>query len=179
MAPQRPETNEYASYYGLYIDQAPDGDIFTILQDELVATQSLLGDLRPDQEIFRYADGKWSLREIVGHLIDTEWTFSYRGLCFARTDPARLPGFDQDLWAGASNAADQPMHQLLETFAAARRSSLAIFRSLGEEAWMRRGIASDCEFTVRAMPYILAGHEIHHRKVIADRYLIDQPAGEA
>lgn len=125
----------------------------------------------------RYAAGTWSLREVVGHLIDTEWTLAYRGLCFARTDPAELPGFDQDLWARASNAGDLPMVELLDAFGCARRSSLAIFRGFDEAAWLRRGVANGCEFSVRAMPYILAGHEIHHRKMIRERYLNDPSEG--
>ncbi|MEO1085938.1 MAG: DinB family protein, partial [Acidobacteriota bacterium] len=104
MTPSRPGTDEYDEYYGLYIDQAPDGDIFETLALGLQTTRALLDGLTPEQETFRYAAGKWSPREILGHLIDTEWTFAYRGLCFARTDPAPLPGFDQDLWAQASNA---------------------------------------------------------------------------
>jgi len=171
MAPQRPATDEYAPYYGLYIDQAPDGDILEILAQELETTRQTLGGLSPAQEQWRYAEDKWSLREIVGHLIDTEWTFAYRGLCFARTDPAELPGFDQDLWARASNADQRSIAELLATFASARHSSLAIFNGFDAADWQRRGTANGLEFSVRAMPYILAGHEIHHRKVIAQLYL--------
>jgi len=168
---RRPQPDEYDAYYGLYIDQAPPGEILEILAGELETTQQTLSSLSEDEERFRYAMGKWSLREIMGHLIDTEWTFAYRGLCFARTDPAELPGFDQDLWAGASQAGDQPLAVLLEAFSCARRSSLAIFRGFDAAAWKRRGVANGCEFTVRSMPYILAGHEIHHREVIGERYL--------
>ncbi|MEM1182589.1 MAG: DinB family protein [Acidobacteriota bacterium] len=167
----RPNADEYHEYYGLYVDQAPDGDIFEALASGLEETRTLLGDLTPAQETFRYAPGKWSPRDIVGHLIDTEWTFAYRGLCFARADPAALPGFDQELWGRTSNAGEQPLSRLLDTFACARQSTLAIYASLDDTAWMRRGIASECEFTVRAMPFILAGHEVHHRKVLEARYL--------
>lgn len=171
MSLERPDPSEHAPYYRLYIDQAPEGDILSLLQEGLDQTLSTLGGLSPDQETYRYAPDKWSIREIVGHLIDTEWTFAYRGLCFARTDPASLPGFDQDLWARASIADRQPLADLLATFAQARQSSLAIFRSFDDAAWLRRGVASEVSFTVRTMPYILAGHEIHHLAVIADRYL--------
>lgn len=170
-APDRPNPHEYAPYYGLYIDQAPEGDILEILERELAATRQMLGDLPETQQRWRYAEDKWSLREIVGHLIDTEWTFAYRGLCFARTDPAELPGFDQELWARVDDADERALTELLDTFACARRSSLAIFRAFDDTTWQRRGIANGCEFSVRAMPYILAGHEIHHRKVIEQRYL--------
>lgn len=170
-APERPQLDEYDPYYSLYVDQAPDGDIFEALAEGLETTTRLLGSLSKDQETFRYAEGKWSLRELVGHLIDTEWTFAYRGLWFARSDPARLPSFDQDLWVLTSSSNEQPMAQLLDTLTRARRSSLAIFHGFDDAAWQRRGIAGDCEFSVRAMPYILAGHEVHHRKVISERYL--------
>ncbi len=171
MALQRPDPSEHDPYYGLYINQAPDGDILAIMADELTTTLDVLGDLDPARETFRYADDKWSIREVVGHLIDTEWTFAYRGLCFARTDPAALPGFDQDLWARASNAGERPLAELLATLTCARRSSLAIFRAFDDEMWRRTGVASGLSFSVRAMPYILAGHEIHHRKVLAEWYL--------
>lgn len=177
MTLQRPRADEHDAYYGLYIDQAPEGDILEILANELETTQQILGSLSAEEELFRYAADKWNLREIVGHLIDTEWTFAYRGLCFARTDPAELPGFDQDLWARASNAGDQPMADLLAALACARRSSLAIYRGFTDDAWRRRGVANGCEFTVRAMPYILAGHEVHHRKVIHERYLKNRTEG--
>lgn len=171
MTPERPEPTEYDSYYGLYIDQAPAGDILEILTTELEATRRLLASLTEPQEVFRYAPDKWSLREVIGHLIDTEWTFAYRGLCMARTDPAERPGFDQELWARASNAHHRPLDDLLSDLASARRASLSVYRSFTNTEWLRRGVANGCEFTVRAMPFILAGHEIHHRKVIVDRYL--------
>ena len=171
MTPLRPDTSEHHEYYSQYIRQAPEGDILAIMEDEVAKTVNLLASVSEEQETYRYADNKWSLREVVGHLIDTEWTFSYRGLCFARTDPAELPGFDQELWARTSTAGNQTMRDLLALFETTRRSSLAIFRSFNEEEWLRRGIASDCPFTVRCMPFILAGHEIHHRKVIEERYL--------
>ncbi|MEM7349622.1 MAG: DinB family protein [Acidobacteriota bacterium] len=167
----RPLSSEYDAYYGLYIDQAPDGDILEILAAELTRTQQALVGLSAAAERFGYADDKWTVREVVGHLIDTEWTFAYRGLCFARADPAELPGFDQDAWARTSNAGRTPLPELLEAMACARRSSLAIFHGFDAATWLRRGIANGCEFTVRAMPYILAGHEIHHRRVLTERYL--------
>lgn len=181
MTLQRPEPSEHDPYYGLYIDQAPEGDILTNLDSELTATLRLLEGLSEEHESHRYAEGKWSIREIVGHLIDTEWTFSYRGLCFARTDPAELPGFDQDLWVRASNASERPLADLLANLAAARRSSLAIFRGFNDEEWMRRGVANGVSFTVRTIPYILAGHDVHHRKVLQERYLqaVGQTAGGA
>ncbi|MEM8961614.1 MAG: DinB family protein [Acidobacteriota bacterium] len=167
---QRPQPTEHDPYYGLYIDQAPEGDILTILENELETTLNLLGDLPEERAGYRYADDKWSIREVIGHLIDTEWTFTYRCLCFARRDPASLPGFDQDHWARVSNADHVPLAHLLNVFTATRRSSVAIFGSFDDEIWARSGVANEVSFSVRSMPYILAGHEIHHRKVLVERY---------
>ena len=173
MSLRRPDPSEHDPYYGLYIDQAPDGDILARMEEGLARTLEVLGDLSAEHASFRYADGKWSICEIVGHLIDTEWTFTYRGLCFARQDPAQLPGFDQDLWARESNAHDRPLAELLADFANARRSSVSIYRSFDDARWTRQGVANGLSFSVRSMPYILAGHEIHHRKVIEERYLVE------
>lgn len=171
MTLERPAKDEYDSYYGLYIDQAPDGEVLDGMSREAERTRELLADVSGAAETYRYAEGKWSLREVVGHLIDTEWTFAYRGLCFAREDPAHLPGFDQDHWARISNAEEIPLPRLLETFVRARQSSVAIFRTFDDRTWLRRGIANGLEFSVRAMPYILWGHELHHRKVLERLYL--------
>ena len=171
MTVQRPDPQEHADYYGLYIRQAPEGEILQVLADEAITTRRLLAGIPPEKEIYRYARDKWNLRELVGHLIDTEWTFTYRGLCFARADPAALPGFDQELWARNSPAGDRSLAALLDEFAATRAATVALFRGFGAVEWARSGVANDCSFSVRSMPYILAGHEVHHRKVIVERYL--------
>ena len=124
-----------------------------------------------NQETYRYQDDRWSIREVIGHLVDTERLFSYRALSMARADPAELPGIDQDQWAVASNANERTLASLLEDFASVRASSVALFESFTGDIWDRRGKASGCEFTVRAFPYILAGHEIHHRRVLEELYL--------
>jgi len=171
MTLQRPDPTQHVEYYGLYINQAPEGDILQVLADAVETTVELLAAVSPEKETFCYAPGKWNLRQIVGHLIDTEWTFAYRGLCFARADPAALPGFDQELWARSSPAGDRELSSLLDEFAAVRSASLAAFRGFRDVEWARTGIANDCEFSARSMPYILAGHEVHHRKLIIERYL--------
>ena len=171
MTLQRPATDEHDSYYSRYIDLAPGGEIFGVLSAEVQKTRHLLTPLAEEDEVYRYAPGKWSLREIVGHLIDTESVFAYRALAFARQDPAELPDFDQDLWAATSNAHDRPLAELLDAFALVRENSLALYRGFDEAIWLRTGIASSRSFTVRSIPYIVAGHEIHHRNVIEERYL--------
>ncbi|MCP3958849.1 MAG: DinB family protein [bacterium] len=168
---RRPNPDEYNEYYSLYINQVPEGDILEMLATGVQASRRLLGGLPEAWEVYRYEPGKWSLREVVGHVIDVERVFGYRALSMARSDPAHLPGMDQDPWAASSNAGDRPLASQLEDLERARASSIAMFESFDGETWDRRGTASGFEFTVRAFPYILAGHEIHHLRVLEERYL--------
>ncbi len=168
---QRPQPSEYEEYYTLYVNQVPDGNILQILGDGVKRTADLLGGLPPDQETYRYESGKWSVREVLGHVIDVERVFAYRALSIARADPAALPGMDQDVWSAAANAGDRPIARQLEDFRSARASSIAMFESFDDAVWERRGTASGFPFTVRTFPWILAGHEIHHRRVLEERYL--------
>lgn len=167
----RPETDEYAEYYGLYIKRVPGGNILELLDSELQTTTELLRGLTPEQAAHRYAEGKWSIKEVMGHVIDAERMFAYRAHCFARRDPAHLPSFEQNDYAEHSNADRREMSDLVDELAAVRKSHVALFRSLDDAMWSYRGIGSGCEFTVRALAYIIVGHEIHHRSVIAERYL--------
>ncbi len=168
---KRPNPSEYAEYYGTYVNKVSDGDVLQILADEVIRTVELLGGLPPEWGTYRYEPDKWSVTEVLGHMVDVERLFGYRALSIARADPAPLPGMDQDLWAASSNAGDRPLASLLEDLCCARSSSIAMFRSFDEATWERRGVASDCPFSVRTFPYILAGHEIHHRRVLEERYL--------
>lgn len=167
----RPESREYDPYYGLYVDQVADGDIVELLETELEAMLEILRQTPADRETYRYADGKWSLRQVIGHLIDTERTFGHRALVFARQDAARLPGIDQDVWVAASKADTRPLRDLLGEFEQVRRGHVAMFGAFDDDIGLRTGIASGCSFTVRSLAYILVGHEIHHRKVLVGRYL--------
>ncbi len=168
---RRPDATEYAEYYGLYVNQVPEGDVLEILGAGVGLIARALEDLPAAGETFSYQSGKWSIREVLGHVVDVERVFSYRALSIARADPARLPSMDQDQWAAGSNAGERTVVSLLEDLTSARASSLAILGSLPQDAWDRCGIASDFEFTVRACAYILAGHEIHHRRVLEEKYL--------
>ena len=167
----RPAPTEFADFYAGYVGGVPDGEILTLLQSELDRTSSLLRALKPEQASHRYGEGKWSVKEVVGHIIDAERMFGYRAHCFARQDPAHLPGFDQMDYARSSNADDRTLAELVDELNAVRQSNIAFFRSLDDAMWSHRDIGSDCEFTVRALAYIIVGHEIHHRSVIEERYL--------
>ena len=168
---KHPQTSEYHEYYGTYIEQVPEGNILQILEQENKATARLLSGIAEEHAGYRYAPDKWSIKEVVGHLIDTERVFGYRALSIARADPAELPSMEQDDWTMASNADKRTLQELTLEFVAARHSHVALFESFDSEMWGRVGIASGYEFTVRTFPYILAGHEIHHRKVLMERYL--------
>ncbi len=173
---QRPQPSEYEEYYSLYVNQVPDGDILQILSHGVRRTAALLSGLPAEWETYRYEPGKWSVREVVGHVIDVERVFAYRALSIARADPAPLPGMDQDVWSAASNAADRPLARQLEDLTRARASSIAMFESFDGAVWEATGTASGYPFTVRTFPWILAGHETHHRRVLEERYL--KPLGE-
>ncbi len=176
---QRPDAGEYDPYYGLYVGQAPDGDILQSLESSLRDTVALLGDLPAEWARYRYEPGKWTLAEVLGHIVDVERVFAYRAFCIARGETADLPSMDQDTYAAASNAGERSLSSLLEEFEPARRSSIALFAGLDPAVAGRAGRASGCPFTVRTFPWILAGHEIHHRKVIEACYLAPLRAGTA
>jgi hypothetical protein len=167
----RPGAGEFAEYYGGYVAQVPDGDILEILRDQLGDTLALLQGVPEGRETYRYAEGKWSIREVVGHLVDTEWLFTYRALTMAREEGADLPGMDQDLWVRTSRADERPLAESCEEWAALRRAGIHLFASMNEEQGARSGVASGNPFTVRSFPWIIAGHELWHRRLIEERYL--------
>jgi hypothetical protein len=166
----RPESNEYAPYYGKYVSLVPHGDILLTLEKQLPETVALLS--RPEANgDFRYALGKWSMKESLGHVIDAERVFSYRAMRISRNDKTPLPGFEQDDYVEYGPFAHCTLPSLVEEFASVRKATLCLFRALDEAAWARRGMASDKEVTVRALAYMIAGHELHHRKIFQEKYL--------
>lgn len=168
---KRPDPSEYEAYYQTYTSKIPDGHILDILDRELENTLEVLACVGPDRESFRYEPDKWSVREVVGHMIDTERVFAFRALCFARAAGDPLPSMEQDEWAAISVAGDRSLGNLAAEFEHVRRANVLMFRGFDDEAWVRRGVASGFDFTVRSLPWILAGHEIHHRRVLEERYL--------
>lgn len=167
----RPASNEYAPYYGGYIGAVPDGDLLALLETQGRDTVALLRAVSEQKSQHRYAPGKWTIREVLGHVNDAERVFTYRALSFARGDETPLPSFDEGPWAAASNADSRGMAELIEDFEAVRAATLTLFRGFGEDQFARSGIASGNRVTVRALAYIVAGHERHHVRILRERYL--------
>jgi len=167
----RPAATEHAPYYEKYIVLVPEGDVVATLTEQLDDMLVLLRGLSETQADSRYAPDKWSVKEVVGHVIDTERIFSERAFRFARNDPTPLPGFDQDEYVRAANFGNRKLSDLLDEFEQVRRANLCLLRSLERDAWLRRGVANEMEVSVRAIAYIIAGHTTHHVQIIRTRYL--------
>lgn len=168
---QKPEASEYAPYYGKYIDRIGDGDILNILAAQNRETGALLRAVGEERGAYRYAPGKWSLKQVLGHVADVERVFTYRALVFARNDRTPLPSMEQEDWIAHSNFDSRSLASIVAELDAVRAATLALFASFDAEIGTRRGTASGFEFSVRAMPYIVAGHELHHMGVVRERYL--------
>lgn len=168
---KRPAKGEFLDYYGTYIDQVPDGDVTDAMSAQLDDFLSLIRSLDESDGDKRYAPGKWSIRDIIGHIIDGERVFVYRALCFSRNDPTPLPGFDENLFAANGPYAKVTLADLADELEQVRRSTIHFFSHLSDEEMSRKGSANGHDITVRALAWIIAGHSIHHVKVIRDRYL--------
>lgn len=168
----RPVADECAAFYQKYIDEVPDGaDILQTLSLQLSEMGTLLSPLDEQRALFRYAPGKWSIKEVVGHMTDAERVFSYRAMCFARKDAGPLPGMDENVYVQSAHFDRRDLSSLLDEYENQRRCNSSLFASLSDDVLMRRGVASGCEFTVRSLVYIIAGHERHHLNVLRERYL--------
>ncbi len=166
----RPDPSEYGAYYRKYVDLVPGGNILEILLDQIEPTLALVG-LREEETLARYAPGKWNTREILGHLIDTERIFAYRALRIARGDKTPLPGFEQDDYVKAAGFSDRMFASLLDEFHVVRQGTVALFKGLPAEAVTRTGTANDNPVSVRAIAWIVAGHERHHMKIVRENYV--------
>ena len=167
----RPDPSEYNPYYDGYIRAAGEGDIIQILADEGENAVRLFDGIEPERGRYRYEEGKWSLAEVLGHIVDTERLFSYRALRIARGDTTPMPGMDQDQWVAGSDFDARGLASLSKEFLALRASNISLFSSFTDEECVRIGNASGFDFSVRALIYITAGHAMHHVRVIEDRYL--------
>ncbi len=167
----RPQPNEAASYYYVYIDRVQSDDIVGALTEQLDEATSFLSSISEEKSLSRYAPDKWSVRELQSHVNDTERVFVSRALWFARGFAEPLPSFDQNICVANSEADKVSWADHVEEFRNIRAATINFFRNLPEEAWQRSGIASDNPFTVRALAYIVAGHVSHHNAVLKERYL--------
>ena len=166
----RPVAGDCSDYLAGYARLVPDGPILATLSNQVEETTRLLenaGELRGDH---RYAPGKWTVKEVVGHLADTEVVFTYRALRFARGDATPLPGFEQDDWVPQAGCAERTLAEMVELLRRVRAASLALFANLPEDAWRRRGVAAEAAIVVSAFPWVTAGHELHHVRVLRDLY---------
>lgn len=166
-----PGTTEFQPYYGRYIALVTGHDLTATLEAQTVQTLPLLRGIHDEKSLHRYAAGKWSVKEVLGHLIDAERIFTYRALRFARNDQTPLPGFDQDPYVASGHFDSRPWNDLIAEFEHVRRSTILFFGSLTEEEAARSGVASENPITVRALGYIIAGHELHHMEILKERYL--------
>ena len=170
----RPQPGEYAPYYDRYISLVPGTDVLAALaalEDQRRQMLLLLSGRTESDGDLRYTPEKWSLKEVLGHISDTERIMSYRALRISRGDATPLEGFEQDDYVRNGPFARRPLADLIEDYIAVRRATISLFRNLDEAAWTRRGVASKNEVTVRALAFIIAGHELHHRKILEEKYL--------
>ena len=168
----RPERDEAADFHWNYINQVEGDDAVAIMIEQLPQFEKLLGDVSEEKSLYRYAPGKWSIRESMSHVADTERIFAGRALWFARGLGDSLPGFDQDVAVAGAEADRVRLVDHLEEFRQVRLSTLTLYRNLPPSAWMRTGTASGKSFTVRAMAFLLAGHAEHHLRLFREKYLI-------
>ena len=167
----RPTADEYDPYYGTYIDAVEQEDVLEALVRQRDDMLGLLQGLDPETGEVRYAPGKWTLKQVIQHVLDSERIFAVRALCIARGESQELPGFDENEYAALATAGQRSLADLAEEIELVRGATLALFASLPVEAWMRTGTANGATISVRAIPWILAGHAAHHTGVIRERYL--------
>ena len=167
----RPEPEEYPPYAEGYVSLVAAGDVLETLGRQVEETTALLARIPEERAGEGYEPGKWSVKELVGHMIDAERVFAYRALCIARGETASLPGMEQDDYVAHANSNARTLADLISEFTHVRASTLDLLRHLDEQAWLRRGVANGKPASVRALAHIIAGHERHHLNVLSTRYL--------
>ncbi len=167
----RPKSGDYASFYETYVSKIKSDDIVSVLKNSFPENLTFLKGIPPEKWDYQYAAGKWTIKEILVHIIDAERIFSNRALRIARNDKTPLPGFDQDAYAPYMEANERNINALIEEYESVRKASLTLFKNLTDQMWQRDGLASGTHITVLAIAYIIAGHEAHHFGVIRERYL--------
>lgn len=167
---QRPQADEFPVYYKGYIDTVAD-DVLLELENQIEFLPKFLSAISEEKASFAYAEGKWTIKEVLGHMLDTERIMSYRALCFARRDETALPGFDENVYVKHAHFNDRTLQSLLDEFIVLRKSTMYLLKSFNEEELNRSGISNDKPITVRALIFILAGHVNHHQQILKERYL--------
>lgn len=169
---RRPTNTEYAPHYETYVKLLPEPelDLHLTLKEQMKETHALLKAVKDDKANFAYAPGKWTIKEVVGHMSDVERVMSYRALRIARADTTPLPSFDENAWVPAAKFGRLPLHHLVDEFMAVRQATIHLIDELEPEAFQRKGVASGKDVTVRALFFIIAGHERHHVKLFHERY---------
>lgn len=168
----RPTETEYAPSFESYVSHVPEDDILPAMRSQIDAVDVLLDRVAPERETYAYGEGKWSIRQIVGHLIDGERVFGYRALCIARGETQNLPGFDENAYMPNAPYEHVELEDLLSEFRLVRLSNIAMLRTLDETAWTRMGMANGAPVSVRALAYVMVGHVRHHLGVLRERYQI-------
>ena len=167
---RRPAAHEYDAYYANYISRAPEGDVVATMTAQIGELETAFRTVPVARAAARYAPGKWTLREVLGHLVDTERVFSYRATAFSRGDGGPLPSYDQAAWNPFGRYDERPIETVLDEWIAVRRASIALADAMPEEAWERTGVASGLMFTVRSLLWILPGHVAYHMEQVRTRY---------
>lgn len=167
----RPHQSEAGEYYWRYINCVTGDDPIIVMDSQLDEVAAIFGAISEERSLYAYSPGKWTIRQMLNHVTDTERAFAFRALWFARGFSAPLPSYDQEIAAQGAQANSVAWEDHLQEFADVRKATLSLFRNLPADAWTRTGIASDNRFSVRAMAYITAGHVNYHIGILRDRYL--------
>jgi uncharacterized damage-inducible protein DinB len=170
---KRPKPNEYPSFYQSYVDNVKSNNIIKELTDQVLNIQAIISEIPEEKENYRYAEGKWTIKEIIGHIIDTERVLGYRAMRFARKDKTPLPGYDENFFVANANFQKQSLYSLGHEFAIVREANLALFKVWDEEALSQMGVANNLDVSVRSILFMIAGHATHHINVIKTKYLLD------
>ncbi len=170
MKNSRPRPDEYDTAFERYVSRVPETEILSALESQPTELSAALGTVTLERETFRYAPGKWSIRDVVGHMVDAEHVMGYRALAISRGEKATLPAFEEEDYAATAGYAHRPLASILDEFACLRRSHVLMFRHLDDDAWGRIGIANALPVTPRALAYILVGHPRHHVAVLKEKY---------
>jgi uncharacterized damage-inducible protein DinB len=167
----RPAADEHSSFYAKYVRRVPDGDLVGQMREQMLDTATLLRSVPEERGDFAYAPGKWTVKEVIGHMIDVERVMAYRAVRFARNDKTEVPGFDENLWAANANSGARTIGDLVDELEVVRAATIHFAKHLSAEEQTRRGKANGQEVSVRALMYIIAGHERHHAALLRERYL--------